>query len=72
MRMGYECRSPRQHPGRWFQAVRFVGSALSLWAVCAAGIYLIGPGESALVADAAPQAGQAPARVLITTAVYRP
>ena len=29
------------------RALRFAGSALALWAFCAAGIYLIGPGEEA-------------------------
>lgn len=73
MRMGYECRSLRQHPGRWIEAARFLGSAVSLWAVCATGIYLIGPAESELVADATPQAGTAPgAGPLIKTAVYHP
>jgi hypothetical protein len=63
----------QRHPGRWIAAARFLGSAVSLWAACAAGISLIGPGESALVADAAPQAGQVPAaRTLITTAAYHP
>ena len=71
MRTECECRSLQRHTRRWTEAARFLGSAVSLWAVCAAGIYLIGPVESELVADAPSQAGQAPG-ALITTAVYHP
>jgi hypothetical protein len=39
-----------RRPDRWDasrrnERMRFVGSAIGLWAVCASGIYLIGPGD---------------------------
>jgi hypothetical protein len=49
---GFGKRSARDAQ-RSSDTIRFLGTALALWAACAAGIYLIGPGDSG---DAAPDA----------------
>jgi hypothetical protein len=52
MNMEYEGRRQLQREWlRWADAARFICSVLTLWAVCAAGIYLIGPSESEIASE---------------------
>lgn len=73
MKVEYERRRHVQRASRWADSARFVFSAVALWALCATGIYLIGPDESALVSDAAPaQRALASDRAAVTTVAYHP
>ena len=72
MNTGYaiERQGERQSP-RWPELIRFLSSALGIWAACATGIYLIGPAEPEVEA-----AASAPAHALaghrIPVASYEP
>ena len=52
--MNMECEVSRQvhkQSSRWADAVQFISSVLAIWAVCAAGIYLIGPSEPEIASE---------------------
>jgi len=58
MNMGYGFDRRDERESRRRERIRFIGSAIGLWALCATGIYLTGPGEpeampNALTASAA-------------------
>jgi hypothetical protein len=74
--MNTEYRFRRRDKGsesRRSERLRLLGSAIGLWAVCATGIYLIGPGDVERMA-AAGLAGDpiAPQRASVAVAAYRP
>lgn len=54
------------------ERMRFVGSAVGLWAVCATGVYLIGPGEEGLESPASPVHSQSLVRASASVAAYQP
>jgi hypothetical protein len=54
------------------ERMRFVGSAIGLWAVCATGIYLIGPAERELNAPAVMPVHAMAERAHATIAAYQP
>ena len=74
MNMEYEVRRPvQQKSPRWADAVQFVCSVLALWAVCAAGIYLIGPSEPEIAFEQGLGAqALATGRVPLAAAAYNP
>jgi hypothetical protein len=66
-------RHVQQRSPRWADAMQFVCSVLALWAVCAAGIYLIGPSESDIAAEQGLGAHALESeRVPLATAAYNP
>jgi hypothetical protein len=61
-------RSDGCNESRRSERLRLLGSAIGLWAACASGIYLIGPGGAAdLAADSI-----AAQRASVAVAAYRP
>ena len=65
-------RHAKSDERRRAERMRFVGSAVGLWAVCAAGIYLIGPGDEQRVSMASPAHSGAMMRASASVAAYQP
>ncbi|MGH8666908.1 MAG: hypothetical protein ACREUX_21820 [Burkholderiales bacterium] len=70
---GRDRRRDRRDESQRSERLRFLGSAIGLWAVCATGIYLIGPGDVERMAAAGLAADSiAPQRASIAVAAYQP
>jgi hypothetical protein len=66
-------RSDSCNESRRSERLRLLGSAVGLWAACASGIYLIGPGDGERIAAADLAADSiAPQRASSAATAYRP
>jgi hypothetical protein len=66
-------RSDGCNESRRSERLRLLSAAIGLWAACASGIYLIGPGDAERTTAAGAAGGSiAPQRASVAVAAYRP